>query len=84
MNIPEQELSEEHKKQLLADFDAVVEKQYEKWQHLPENKDIKVYSNTINDPIQLKLIVMSIDHTKLHDASHNHEDQANHQYCQEA
>lgn len=57
------ELTEERKKQLLKDFDDVVNRQYRNWKRKKANKDIKISSSTIHDPIKLKLIAMSIDHS---------------------
>ena len=62
-----EELTPERKSSLSECFDATVNKMFEEWQKKPENKDIKVSSSTIHDPIQLKILAMAIDHTKTFD-----------------
>ena len=60
------ELTEERKKELrelLKEFDKEVNRLYRNWKRRKANKDIKVSSYTIHDPIQLKLIAMSLDHS---------------------
>jgi hypothetical protein len=61
------ELTEERKEELLNLFDKelkqVVNRLYRNWKRRKANKDIKVSSSTIHDPIQLKLLAMSLDHS---------------------
>ncbi len=59
----EKELTEDRKKELLKIFEKEVNHLYRNWKRRKANKDIKVRSSTIHDPIQLKLIALSIDHS---------------------